>query len=244
MTDTAAQYAHDMTEVTLWWVDSADWASSSGGLAALLTEPERGRYARFHRPADALAYACAHSLLHLLVAHTLGAEPGATGLVADPNGKPRLAGIRLPGISLSHSGTLACAALCPTADVGVDLETTLPRPEAARLAKRILSPGEAEEWQSRGSAWHDLMAAWTVKEALLKASGLGISAGMEALHIGAPPPDAGRPQATPASMAPAEGWSYARVMSISGAAAAVAASSLRPLIARCIRIRPGESGMP
>ncbi|MCX6362298.1 MAG: 4'-phosphopantetheinyl transferase superfamily protein [Armatimonadetes bacterium] len=232
------------TEIVVWWADSADWAADADSLLALLTEPEMDRHARLRRPADALTYACAHVLLRLLTARELGLDPGAVELVADPGGKPRIAGKRLPGVSLSHSGRLACAALCPTTDIGVDVETSPSRAGSDRLAERVLSPGEIEEWRSGGSAWQDLMVAWTVKEALLKASGLGIAAGMKALHVGAPSTATGHPLTVPEAMAPPEGWTYSRLFHIPGATAAVAAASPGPLMASCFRTRRAERGMP
>lgn len=232
------------TETVVWWADAADWAAEPDSLLALLTQPELARHARLRRPADALTYACAHVLLRLLTARELGLEPGAVELVADPGGKPRIAGKRLPGVSLSHSGTLACAALCPTTDIGVDLEASRTRAGFDRLAERVLSPREVEEWRSGGSAWQDLMLAWTVKEALLKASGLGIAAGMETLHVGAPPTATGHPLTVPEAMAPPEGWTYSRLSDIPGAAGAVAAASPGPLMVACYRTRRAERGMP
>lgn len=244
MTDAADTSTADTTQVTIWWADAADWGSSPGDLMALLSAPERDRFARLRRPADALAYACAHALVRLLAARELGIGPLEVGLVADLGGKPRLDGRRLPGVSLSHSGTLACAALCRTADIGIDLETSGPRTGADRLAERVLTPREVETWRANGGAWADLMAAWTVKEALLKASGVGISAGMEALQVGAPPPAAAHPLTVPEAMAPAEGWTYARITTIAATAAAVAAASPNPLTARHERILRGQCGMP
>lgn len=68
-------------------------------------------------------------------------------------------------ISLSHSATHAVLAVARAAsDIGVDIEE--PRPSLSRVVERILSPAERADCDTQDSR----LLAWTMKEALYKAS--------------------------------------------------------------------------
>lgn len=92
-------------------------------------------------------------------------------VVHDPDGAPELVGSDMH-ISISHSRGYAAVALHPSQRIGVDIEE--PRPEQlARVAKRFLSAAEAPVWSA------DLLAAWTIKEAVYKAAGTpGLALGL------------------------------------------------------------------
>ncbi|HEX3360621.1 MAG TPA: 4'-phosphopantetheinyl transferase superfamily protein [Solirubrobacterales bacterium] len=105
------------------------------------------------------------------------AEPPA--LVADENGKPRLAVD--PGrlsFSLSHSGGLALVALAPGGvDVGIDIERVKERRDLARLAARWLPRGDAVAVAAVSPAEQAAVfyPAWTRHEARVKCSGVGLA---------------------------------------------------------------------
>ena len=76
-------------------------------------------------------------------------------------------------MSLSHAGGWAVAAVHPGTRVGVDIEPAREIPPA--FARYFLSPGESSAlagWPDRPTS---LLAAWTIKEAVLKATGRGLS---------------------------------------------------------------------
>jgi phosphopantetheinyl transferase len=95
-------------------------------------------------------------------------------------------GRRIP-LSLSHSDGWAAAAAHPHARVGIDVEPAHELPE--RFARYFLSPDEVNVvggWADRPTA---LLSAWTVKEAVSKATGRGLSVPPSALRIRAIGPD-------------------------------------------------------
>ncbi len=82
----------------------------------------------------------------------------------DEYGAPVLSGvISPPFLSISHSAREVVVAVNPVARIGVDVEHW--RSQLMRVASRFLSEGEAGMCRSS----HDLLRAWTVKEALYKA---------------------------------------------------------------------------
>lgn len=81
------------------------------------------------------------------------------------DGAPYLEGVE---ISVSHSTTHAAVAVGPAGRrIGIDIES-IGRPQLRHVASRILSGKELAEY---GSGERRLAEAWTLKEALVKASG-------------------------------------------------------------------------
>lgn len=100
----------------------------------------------------------------------------------DPSGVPwaLVGGRRLP-LSLAHSGGWAVAASHVRLPVGVDVEPLRRLPD--RFSRYFLSRAEEaalEGWEDRPTA---SMVAWTVKEAVLKAAGRGLTLSPRAVTI-------------------------------------------------------------
>ncbi|MFF2370993.1 4'-phosphopantetheinyl transferase family protein [Agromyces sp. NPDC058110] len=102
------------------------------------------------------------------------------GFRADhPGRKPRLLGDHGLDVSISHSGTTMLVAVSRGAPVGVDIEVApfeaFARPQ---LVRRMCSAAELEVFASVPDGpirRRALARAWTVKEATLKASGIGLA---------------------------------------------------------------------
>lgn len=173
--------------VTVWWARPRD-PSAHPRLVSLLDVHERERMAALRRDADRARYLAAHALTRVVLGEHLGLDPA--GLVLDrtcrcgrPHGKPRLAGRPdAPGFSLTHSGELVGVALGP-GPVGIDVEHRRTLTSLDRLAGHVLSPAE----RGRGDLdTHTFLVTWTRKEALLKATGDGLSSPMDAITLSGP----------------------------------------------------------
>ena len=101
-----------------------------------------------------------------LLRHALGLED-ETLLRDGPQGKPGAEGF--PPFSLSHSGDWAMLAL-GEAELGADLEAVAPRRLGA--LRRLCTPEEAA-WAGDSPA--RFFQLWTWKEAVMKATGLGLA---------------------------------------------------------------------
>ena len=132
---------------------------------AVLTDDERARAARFVRDRDRVRYIASHAALHSL----LGDREVASG----DNGKPYVVDGSLH-FNLSHSGDYALIAVSPDADVGVDIEQHRERVSWREIGARFFTPREIEAMQSPA----DFFRFWTIKEAVLKASGSGLGGGL------------------------------------------------------------------
>lgn len=159
--------------VTVWLLPTAAVpAAAVAAAAGLLDGPERARAAAFRRAEDARDYILAHALLRrALSAAAAGAAPEGWRFVAGRGGKPELAGPG-PAFNLSHTRGLVAAAVGTGAGIGVDVEAAgTGRPE--ELAATVLTAAEQADLAGCPAAGRRrrFLRYWTLKEALLKATG-------------------------------------------------------------------------
>lgn len=122
-----------------------------------------------------------------LLARYLQVTPETIVLEYGAQGRPRLAG-PLAGkldFNWSHSGQHAAIAIACGMQVGIDIESRRRRPRMLELARRYFAPAESDaleqlEHQRQESAF---WALWTGKEAVLKATGSGISHGLHRISF-------------------------------------------------------------
>jgi len=147
---------------------------SSSESEEALDASERTRAAALRDPADRLRYVASHVALRRLLGEATGVRPGAVVILrsscvscGEPHGKPYLDDG--PAFSFTRSGRWAAVALSTAATVGVDIERAQDHARLAPLADTLLAPGEEP---------HDLLRTWVRKEALLKATGEGLTRAM------------------------------------------------------------------
>lgn len=146
---------------------------------ATLAIDERARQARFHRPEDRRDYAVAHDLLRRALSLGRDVPPQRWQFAVAENGKPFIQSpVLLPPlfISLSHTrGAVACAATT-VGPVGVDIERVQRFIDAHDLDRSVFTPRERTELNEGGEeADRRRCELWTLKEALLKATGDGLA---------------------------------------------------------------------
>ena len=155
---------------------------------ALMSPDERARRARFVFPADQRLYLVARALVRTTLSQYSDVEPQAWTFRAGPYGRPEIAGpAGVPPLrfSLSHTAGLVALAVALQVDVGIDVEGIKrwpPRAENEResgldIARRYFAPSEADDLEAlppekQGRAF---LEYWTLKEAYIKATGLGLS---------------------------------------------------------------------
>lgn len=171
------------------WLFSLDADNDTvAALAAFLAADEHERAARFRHADDVRRYRVARGALRVLAAHYLEQEPAALRFEYGAQGKPALAPHRARldlRFNLSHSGDVALAVFCAGHPVGVDLEPADRVVDALALAGRYGSARERAmlEMLDPGARSRRFIELWTCKEAWLKGSGLGITAGLAGVDI-------------------------------------------------------------
>jgi 4'-phosphopantetheinyl transferase len=168
--------------VDVWVADLDVPAAIERALAAELDDAERARAERFRFPHLERRFVVSHAMLRrLLRLHT----DAPLDFVVGPHGKPALASGDGPHFNLSHSGERALVAISADHPVGVDVELIRPLQRQDAVAERIMSPAELDRYQRAAEAdrLHALLDVWTRKEAVLKASGEGITAALRGIDV-------------------------------------------------------------
>lgn len=149
---------------------SDDWS--------LLSPNEKIRAQRFRQRQDRVRFVATRAALRRLLAERVMAPPDALRIEVDRFGKPRLqthAGIQF---NISHAGGFALIALSTRGEIGIDIEQC--HRDVTGLDVHVLSPVERTWGFWSGSNFIEL---WVVKEAILKALGLGITEYLQAITV-------------------------------------------------------------
>ncbi|MBP0624094.1 4'-phosphopantetheinyl transferase family protein [Cupriavidus consociatus] len=154
-----------MLDVWLTW--------SPPALTGWLCERERARSRRFVRESLRARFIGAHAFKRCVMSDYVPAvEPSAWRYAEGVYGKPEATAPFPYRFNLSHCGAAVAVAIA-SGEVGVDIECHRPVAMAATLAERVFHRGE-RQWLARQASFDAaFFRLWTLKEALLKAAGMG-----------------------------------------------------------------------
>ena len=154
----------------------------------ILNKEEQIKAKKFRFEYHQRQFIVARSTLKMILGRYLNIPAHDIQFSYSSRGKPRLAD-ELGGDQLqfntSHSQELAIYGVTRDRPIGVDIEYLRPMSDAKQLAKRFFCPQEYHQISPLTSP--DLEAAffqlWTAKEAYLKATGEGISGGLDQVQV-------------------------------------------------------------
>jgi 4'-phosphopantetheinyl transferase len=162
-------------------------ADRSRTYEALLSLPERERAGRFRVAAAYTEFVVTRAVLRLLLGEHLGCSPRALRIeTSAAGGKPYLADVPAVQFSVSHTRGLSMVTFGEGGPVGIDVECRESVVDVDLLATRCLAAGELVMFErlpqcARRQAF---LAAWTRKEAVLKAEGVGLAGELRAVEVG------------------------------------------------------------
>lgn len=206
--------------VRIWHtcVTKVDLEAASGSFS----EEERERAGRTASASVRQRFLARRWMARSLLARETGADPGELVLErrcercgALHPASPLRAGSREVWWSASHSADLAALAIS-SSRVGLDLEIERRRPRWERIAARFFSP---EEQRAVAGSPDRFLQFWTLKEAYLKALGLGLPGGLRTLECTGISPTAGAWSESAAQ----PGWRFQNLRPQPGFVAALAA---------------------
>ena len=226
-------------EIHVWATTLAVPPTKFDDLAATLSPEEKERAHKFKFEKHRNRYIAGRGALRKILGQYLRAEPAELRFVHLENGKPVLAGdFASAGIyfNLSHTEDLALIAVTRIGMVGVDVERVRPIREMDALVARFFSPRENEAFQKvatevKPAAFFNL---WTRKEALLKATGEGITRSLSLVEVSFLPGEPARLLAVSGDAEKAAAWSLRELTPAKGFTGAIA------IEARKIEVRCGE----
>ena len=168
--------------MTIYVVDCTPWLSDENIEQALpnLDDKRRSRIRRLRVPLKRAQCAAAG----LLLTHLFGENSNAPTLVYGANGKPYLADKPDTFFSITHSNKWVFIAI---ADCEIGIDAQMPRKVCPRLAARSTSPEELA-WVKENTE-PNFTRLWTMKEAYLKYTGIGLTVPIREVTIPVPPVD-------------------------------------------------------
>ncbi|WP_371596959.1 4'-phosphopantetheinyl transferase superfamily protein [Streptomyces sp. NBC_00564] len=160
----------------------------------ILSPEERQRFSAFRDPVRAANFATAHAEVRRCLAQVLDLDPGAIRFGRHPcagcgqsvHGRPYIQHPHTDWeFSLSRSGPYWLCAAAAGMRVGVDLECVR-RTDFGSLASVVLSESERTYFQGVPAGRRDaeFIRCWTRKEAVVKASGIGVEATLGNIDVG------------------------------------------------------------
>ena len=192
----------DPGEVQLWWGRvEPRWLER----ASLLDTDEEQRARRFHRERDRNRFRSRRAFLRTVLGRYLASPPAQLRFGTGPQGKPHLVGTPSAAgrssldlrFNLSVSEDRFVVAVAHEREVGVDVEFRRPDVELDALAERVYADVEKRAWAEHARTEGEDRAraffrVWTRKEAVLKATGEGLSREPASFAVGFEPCVPGR----------------------------------------------------
>lgn len=153
-------------------------------VATLVTAADQERCATLTHPRRRAECLAGRALLRHALEQFTGRSGASHELRVTPEGKPEC--VAGPAISLSHSGEILVCGVVSGGPIGVDVETRKPRTPALALAAQYFSPSEAAWVEADPDRRFQML--WVLKEAYLKALGVGLAGGLGSLECHIAPP--------------------------------------------------------
>jgi 4'-phosphopantetheinyl transferase len=185
----------------------------------VLDDGEVGKAFSFVHQADRWSYIAAHSMLRTLLAGVLGCAPDRVRIVRDAWDKPRLSTAHhgqetadSVHFNISHTRGLAAVALAGR-PVGIDVEKPVSIPEINEFAKNFLATEALMALRNvpdEPAKTALFFRFWTLSEAFIKATGLGIEQGLKSFAFS--PTGAPRLLHVTPGWGPAERWRFGLAM--------------------------------
>lgn len=165
--------------VSMFWLEPAAVAATALARAeAWLTDEERARHRAFVFEKNRREYLATRALVRTALSHVRPAEPESWRFVRSEHGKPELT----PPCSLrfnlsNHPSLVVCAVRESELSLGVDVEPLARGGEVLEIAGTVFSEREFAELRALPPTAQPERAVslWTLKEAYIKAHGMGLS---------------------------------------------------------------------
>ena len=154
----------------------------------LLSADERARAARLISVKDRNRFIAARGLLRTLLDRYREDKSAPITFIYSPAGKPSLPNTTsTEGLqfNLAHSEDAFLLGITHGRRIGVDIERIDTEVDCGKLAERFFSPTEQSDWNrldvlEKNAAW---FRCWTLKEAYLKAVGVGLAQALEIVEV-------------------------------------------------------------
>jgi 4'-phosphopantetheinyl transferase len=170
------------TEAHLWYAhpDEVRDPAQLESLMRLLSPDEHDRRQRFHFERDRHSFLITRALVRTVLSRYAGVPPTAWRFVPNAYGRPEIAGPEgVPPLrfNVSHTQGLVVCLVAVDREIGVDVEPVDRPAPGFGVAERYFAPAEVARLRRVSAAEFPqaFLDFWTLKEAYIKARGMGLS---------------------------------------------------------------------
>lgn len=168
--------------IDIWIATLAELRSNAAQYRTWLDPSEVDRMQRFRFDEDRERFLLGHGYLRWIMGQYLGYPPHAIPFERGAYGKPFISGSDLR-FNLSDTKDAVAVACSPTLDLGVDIETISRRVDHEAVSQHYFTPEEIDDMAAAKEPKRRFLEFWTRKEAVLKASGVGIMDDLRVLRV-------------------------------------------------------------
>jgi len=144
----------------------------------ILSKQEREQCLRFKFAEDSHTYLVSHAMLRNVLSKYIDIPPGGWNYTKNEHGRPEIANPDVPPVrfNISHTKGLVACIVTLSDDCGIDVERLSARHSPLKVAKRMFSTSEYDYLRSldAGDQLEYFFTRWTLREAYVKARGIGI----------------------------------------------------------------------
>ncbi len=170
--------------VDVWTAQLNQSRTVLAGCVAVLCPSEVERASRFATAELRSRFAFSRGALRYILSCYTHESPELLKFDSGPYGKPLL---RRPAccFNVTHSGLLMACAVSQMAPIGIDVEQIREIPGMFAIANGHFAPGECERLGALPAVYRTrgFFECWTLKEAFIKATGLGLSQGLHHFEV-------------------------------------------------------------
>lgn len=155
-------------------------------LLGTLSADELSRASRFRFEKDQRRFIGARGILRQILGAYLQKPPHSLQFLYGTNGKPTMACSEDPlQFNISHSDNMVLYAITHNRNIGIDLERIQEDVDIEEIANRFFSEAEIVSMQQLTESKRNelFFQYWTRKEALIKATGVGLSFPIETFDV-------------------------------------------------------------
>lgn len=172
-------------EVHVWPIPLSAWATTAEKHLACLDDHDMARANRLHQPIHRQRFLTAHVGLRYILSQYLPLGPKQLTFTYGTHQKPYLAiSENRIQFNLSHSDEMAVCAVTLDHEIGIDIEKVQPVCKLD-VARRFFNKEEFDQLISTSvpEQANFFYRIWARKEALIKATGLGVSQGLATFSV-------------------------------------------------------------
>ena len=170
------------SDVHIWFRDTTSFDGEAvKSTEQFLSTEELDRASRFHFENDRRDFSAAHDLLRRTLSKYADKSPSDWRFATNDYGKPSFENVDPKGrplsFSLSHTSGCVVCAVASNVPVGIDIERADHSRPVQEIADRYFAKTEAGWLRRCSGELRNVRFAelWTLKEAFLKATGVGLS---------------------------------------------------------------------